>query len=71
MAQLFQCTLSQGTARTTAYIEARGASVGKSVQIKEDGFEGRWIVESVGSHGIEETVLREKQRKDRHFNQDI
>lgn len=67
----YQCDLSQGTTRTTAYIEERGAIVGKSVEIKEDGFSGRWTVDQVGSTGIDESVLREKQRKDRHFNQDI
>lgn len=71
MAKLYQCTLSQGSARTIGYIEDRGASVGKMVEIKDDGFEGFWRVESVGSHGIEATELREKQRKDRNFNQDI
>jgi len=71
MTQLFQCNLSQGTARTHGYIEARGAKVGKLVEIKDPGFEGLWRVDQVSSKGIEETVLREKQRKDRHFNQDL
>lgn len=67
----FQCTLSQGTGRTTAYIEQRGAQVGKLLEVKEDGFTGRWRVESVSDKGVDEVYLREKQRKDRHFNQDI
>ena len=71
MTMYFQCTLSQGTGRTSAYIEQRGAQVGKLVDVKEDGFSGLWLVESVSSHGVSDEYLREKQRKDRHFNQDI
>lgn len=71
MTKYFQCDLSQGTTRTTAYIEERGAIVGKSVEIKEEGFSGRWTVDQVSSMGIDGVALAEKQRRDRHFNQDI
>ena len=58
--------MSQGTARTRAYIEERGAKVGKSVTIEEDGFEGRWTVVQVADKGITKEVLREKQSMDRN-----
>lgn len=67
----FQCTLSQGTGRATGYIEQRGAQVGKLVEVKEAGFTGLWSVDSVSDRGVSDEYLREKQRKDRHFNQDI
>lgn len=71
MTKYFQCDLSQGTTRTTAYIEERGAIVGKSVEIKEEGFDGRWLVEQVASQGIDGVALKDMQRMNRHFNQDI
>ncbi|TLX17210.1 hypothetical protein [Rhizobium sp. MHM7A] len=61
----FQCNLSQGTGRTTAYIPERGAVVGKSVEIKDDSFTGRWQVDQVADKGISEEMLREKQARDR------
>ncbi len=61
----FQCNLSQGTGRTTAYIPERGAVIGKSVEIKDDLFTGRWRVDQVSDKGISEDVLREKQVRDR------
>lgn len=61
----YQCNLSQGTGRTTAYIPERGAVVGKSVEIKDDSFTGRWRVDQVADKGISEEVLREKQARDR------
>ena len=71
MTMYFQCTLSQGTGRTSAYIEQRGAQMGKLIDVKEDGFTGLWRVESVSDRGVDAEYLREKQRKDRSFNQDI
>ena len=71
MTMYFQCTLSQGTGRTSAYIEQRGARVGKLVEILEDKFSGLWEVISVSDRGVSAEYLREKQRKDRNFNQDI
>ncbi len=64
--QYFQCELSQGTGRTRAYIEERGAILGKDVEIKDEGFEGRWTVIQVADKGIDETVLKEKQSMDRN-----
>jgi hypothetical protein len=61
----FQCFLSQGTARTQAYIPERGAGVGKLIEIKDDGFIGLWKVEQVADRGIGERALREKQARDR------
>lgn len=66
MTRFYQCELSQGTARTKAFIEARGASVGKLVEIKEPGFDGLWHVDTVAEKGIDETVLRAQQRKSRN-----
>ncbi|MCV9965106.1 hypothetical protein OIU34_24745 [Pararhizobium sp. BT-229] len=61
----FQCSLSQGSARTQAYIPERGAGVGKMIEIKDDGFDGLWKVEQVADKGIDERALREKQARDR------
>jgi hypothetical protein len=61
----FQCNLSQGTGRTTAYIPERGAILGKLVEIKDDLFTGRWQVDQVSDKGISEDMLREKQARDR------
>jgi hypothetical protein len=61
----FQCSLSQGTARTHAYIPERGAILGKLIEIKEDGFSGLWKVEQVANKGMEERALKEKQARDR------
>jgi hypothetical protein len=61
----FQCELSQGTRRTHGYIPARGAVVGRRVELKDDGFDGLWLVDQVADKGIDETVLKEKQQRDR------
>jgi hypothetical protein len=61
----FQCSLSQGSARTQAYIPERGAGVGKMIEIKDDGFDGLWKVDQVADKGIDERALREKQARDR------
>lgn len=61
----YQCNLSQGTGRTTAFIPERGAVIGKLVEIKDDLFAGRWRVEQVADKGVAEDVLKEKQARDR------
>lgn len=62
----YQCEMEQGSTRTRAYIEERGATIGKSITIDEDGFEGRWTVISVADKGITKEVLRDKQSMDRN-----
>jgi len=62
----YQCDLSQCSARTTGYIEDRGAKLGAHVEIKEPGFDGLWLVEQVADRGVDASVLREKQRMDRN-----
>lgn len=66
---LYQCRLRQGSARTVAWIEARGAKVGADVEIPELG--GFWRVETACSIAIEAERLREKQRIDRKGMPDI
>lgn len=61
----FQCSLSQGSARTQAFIPERGAGVGKLIEIKDDGFTGLWRVDQVPEKGIDEKALRDKQARDR------
>lgn len=59
----FQCALSQGATKTQAYIEERGATVGKRVELK--GIDGLWSVDQVADIGIDEDRLREKQSMNR------
>ncbi len=58
MELLYQCTLSQGTTRTIGYIPERAASIGKIVEIKDDGFEGFWRVESVSDKASPKEVVK-------------
>lgn len=56
----FQCELSQGTGRDVAYLEERGAVVGKTVEINP-GSGDFWVVESVSSTGIDYVHLKDIQ----------
>ncbi len=56
----YQCELSQGTGRDRAYLEARGAVVGKVVEIIP-GSGDFWTVESVSQEGIDKRHLKELQ----------
>lgn len=60
----YQCKLSQGSGRTQAYIEERGAILGALVELK--GIGGLWKVDSVPTVGIEEDRLRDKQAMNRN-----
>lgn len=60
----YQCNLSQGSGRTQAYIEERGAIAGARVELK--GVEGLWVVDQVSDIGIDEDRLREKQSMNRN-----
>lgn len=60
----FQCDLEKGTGRTTAWIEARGAKVGASVELKD--LNEFWVVKQVYSFGIEYEDLKAKQERDRN-----
>lgn len=75
MKQYYQCKLRKGDATTTVWIEARGAKVGASVELKginydnvetiaEDG--DFWDVVKVYSHPLAENILRQKQANDRN-----
>jgi len=61
--QMYQCVLRQGTKRLTAWIEARGAKKGATVELlpsKED-----WEVLEVFEHGMPSGVLQETKRLNR------
>lgn len=60
---LFQCDLSQGTGRQTAYIPERGAKVGKLVEL-EPGSGDFWTVDLVGVPG--QPAYRVKALQDDH-----
>lgn len=66
---LHQCRLRQGSARTVAWIEARGARAGARVEIPELG--GFWQVETVCPLPMTVERWREKQRIDRKGMPDI
>lgn len=59
----FQCALAKGRARTTGWIEQRGAKVGARVELK--GSTGLWTVLAVHKPGRNGSWLRDKQVKDR------
>lgn len=60
----FQCELQKDNTHTVAWIEARGAKIGASVEIKElDGF---WQVKKVYVPSIEYDDLKAKQELDRN-----
>ena len=62
----YQCRMSEvnGAGRTVGWIPARGAKVGKLVELKEFGG-ALWRVDEVGLPGLEDAVLAEKQARDR------
>lgn len=61
-AKLFlQCDLSQGTGRDVAFIEARGAVVGKQVEIIP-GSGDFWNVDGVSDTVITEDTLKQLRR---------
>jgi hypothetical protein len=61
----FQCKFRRGDAETIAWIEERGAKVGAEVELlSADG--QFWRVVEVYQPGLDEAVLREKQKKDRN-----
>jgi hypothetical protein len=59
-----QCELKQGDKVQVAWIEERGASVGKNVEIKDDS--GRWDVTAV-YNSIDSKSLQEFQSNSRNF----
>jgi hypothetical protein len=61
----YQCRLRQGATETIGWIEARGARVGASVELKTDEYTGEWLVLEVFSPGMDGEALREKQTIDR------
>lgn len=60
----YQCELSQGSTRTTGWIEARGAKVGSEVELRDDW--GWWTVTKVFTPPIESNDLKAKQERDRN-----
>lgn len=66
MTQYYQVDLSQGSRRTHGYIEARGAVIGRMVEIKDEGFDGFWRVDSVSDKGLSEEKMRADQRMNRN-----
>lgn len=65
MTTYFQCRLRHGDAETVAWIEERGAKVGKRVELKTADGE-MWDVAEVYPHGLDEAALRQKQANDRN-----
>lgn len=63
MKQFFQCRLQRGESETTAWIEARGAKVGVTVQLLP--VDELWQVVEVYKHALPEDALKEKQRLNR------
>jgi hypothetical protein len=64
MKQFFQCKLQRGNQTTTAWIEARGAKHGVTVELLPS--HEKWKVAEVFKHGLPENVLREHQVMNRH-----
>lgn len=60
----YQCRLRRGTAETTAWIEARGAKTGVSVELLPD--REMWEVVEVFKLGLPESMLKEHQRMHRN-----
>jgi hypothetical protein len=61
--QYFQCRLRRGDSERVGWIEARGATVGVSVELLPSG--ELWEVVEVFEHGLPEAVLKEQQRLNR------
>ena len=57
---MYQCDLSNGSTKTRAYIEEKGAFVGAKVRLKDsDDDSVYWNVDSVANVGIDEKYLSE------------
>ncbi len=56
--QFFQCQLSKGTARQVAWIAERGAREGVQIELGGKGSGDWWFVDSVGSPGVDESVVK-------------
>ncbi|OBK49421.1 hypothetical protein A5656_28465 [Mycobacterium gordonae] len=63
MKQFYQCRLRRGNTETTAWIEARGAKLGATVELLPS--REVWEVAQVYEHGLPEDVLKENQRLNR------
>ena len=62
-----QCGLAQGDVRTLGWIEERGAILGASVEIIEDGKKGSfWKVTGVGDMVRTKTEMREAEARGRN-----
>mgnify|MGYP003402834971 FL=1 len=64
----FWCHMSQGNRHTVGYIEARGAVVGKLVELLDLG--GLWKVDRV-SNGVTKAFVREQERAFKAFQGSI
>lgn len=62
---MYQCELQQGTGKTVAWIDARGAKVGASVRLLSADGEF-WKVAKVYNYGLDEKTLKAKQASDRN-----
>ena len=58
-----QCKLQQGSRIQFAWIENRGAVVGKNIEIKDGS--GRWDVMEVYDHELSKDALKEMQENNR------
>lgn len=59
-----QCKLQQGAKIQTAWIETRGAVVGKNIEVKDGS--GRWDVVEVYDHELSKDALKEMQENNRN-----
>lgn len=65
--QYRMCTLKNGSTHTTAYIEIRGASVGKFVELVDVAEpSGMWEVISASDKIIDESVLTDIRHSQRN-----
>lgn len=62
----FWCQLRSGDRRTCGYIEARGAAVGKFVELPDLG-EELWEVTRVSDSGVTKDFVRQQERAFKAF----
>lgn len=60
---MYQCRLRRGDSETTAWLPARGAKAGVSVELLPS--RELWEVVEVFGHGLPEDVLKRNQRLNR------
>jgi hypothetical protein len=64
MGLMYQCRLRRGDAEIVGWISERGAKLGALVELIDDDNK-LWEVVKVYLHGMDESLLKERQRLDR------